>query len=108
MKIAIKIIVLLLVATVKLQAQELFTYTEPASNMPAKSIGLRLSNWFMDEPGQHVNYHFIPEVMWGANKRLMLHAEGYFSNSNSTFNAEGAALYGKYRFFSTDKVNRHL
>lgn len=88
------------------QAQELFTYTEPASNMPAKSLGIRLSNWLMQEPSI-INYHFIPEVMWGVNKNLMLHVEGYASNRNATFNLEGGAFYAKYRFFSTDKVYRH-
>jgi hypothetical protein len=93
----------------KTWSQELFVYTEPASNMPARSIGVRLSNWFMDEsPTDRVNYHFVPEVMWGANKYLMLHVEGYFSNRSEKFNMEGGALYAKYRFFSNDKVYRHL
>lgn len=98
-------IVLLVVQ--KGHAQELFVYTEPASNMPAKSLGLRLSNWLMQEPSAQLNYHFIPEAMWGVNKNLMLHAEGYASNRDARFNLEGGAIYAKYRFFSTDQVYRH-
>src|SRR4051812_7603301 len=74
-----------------LHAQELFVYSEPASSMPAKSVGVRVSNWLMDEEGTaHINYHLIPELMVAVNKRLMLHAEGYFSNQQGAFSAEGA------------------
>ena len=89
--------------------QELFVYSEPASNMPAKSTGIRLSNWLMDEPATaRINYHFIPEIMVGVNSRLMLHAEGFFSNRANNFSAEGAGIYAKYRFLSRDHVYRHF
>lgn len=91
------------------RAQELFVYSEPASNMPAHSIGLRLSNWLMDEQEtSRLNYHMIPELMWGVNKNLMLHAEGFISNRDRTLQAEGAAVYGKYRFYSHDGLYRHF
>jgi hypothetical protein len=93
----------------RLHAQELFVYSEPASNMPAGSLGIRLSNWMMDEQvTDHINYHFIPELMWGINKHLMIHTEGYFSNRTNYLQAEGAALYAKYRFYSHDKLYRHF
>ena len=92
----------------KLPAQELFVYTEPSSNMPSKSIGIRLSNWLMNEDNtSRINYHFVPEVMWGVNKRLMMHLEGYMSNVAGGFSAEGVGVYAKYRFFSRDKVYKH-
>lgn len=91
------------------QAQELFVYTEPASNMPAHTLGLRASNWLMDERGTgRVNYHLIPELMWGVNKNLMIHAEGFISNRNAGLAAEGMGLYAKYRFFSKDTLYRHF
>ncbi len=93
----------------QLQAQELFVYTEPASNMPAKSLGLRVSNWLMPNPAQNMpGYQLLPELMLGVNKNLMVHAEGYFSNGNGGFKAEGAGLYAKYRFFTTDDVYKHF
>ena len=92
-----------------LSAQELFVYSEPASNMAANTMGIRLSNWLMDEAGTgKVNYHLIPELMWGVNKRLMIHAEGFLSNRAKGFTAEGGAVYAKYRFYSNDQVNRHF
>lgn len=112
MKTRIKIIVSIIIALITAKnanAQELFIYTEPASNMPAKSVGIRLSNWLMEEKSsKNVNYHFLPEMMWGVNKNLMLHVEGFLSNRSKKISPEGVAGYAKYRFFSNDKVYQHF
>lgn len=93
----------------KSQAQELFVYTEPASNMPAGSLGVRLANMLMDEKySSRYEYHLVPEVMWGANKKLMLHADAFLSNANKNFKAEGGSFYAKYRFLSSDQVHNHF
>ncbi len=90
-------------------AQELFVYTEPASNMAAKSIGVRLNNNFMkDAQTKRVDHYFNPEVMFGFSKYLMVHAEGYFSNANGDYQLNGGGLYAKYRFYSTDAVHSHF
>ena len=90
-------------------AQELFVYTEPASNMPAHSIGIRASQSFMSrQADKSPAYHFTPELMWGAGKNLMLHAEGFFSNREQRLTAEGIGFYGKYRFYTKDEVYRHF
>ncbi len=93
----------------QLYAQELFTWSEPASNMPAKSIGLRATNTFMRErsPNKY-NYHFLPEVMVGVSGKFMFHLEGFFSTRDQGLSAEGAALYLKYRFLSQDEVHSHF
>lgn len=106
-----KIIFLFSIAclTQKIQAQELFVYTEPASNMPAKSIGIRAMNSFMnEEDGTGINYHLMPEIMVGINKNWMLHAQGFISNRSNRFVVEGGALYAKYRFLSKDQVHSHF
>jgi hypothetical protein len=109
MKVIKILLTFLLLATGSSQAQELFVFTEPASNMPAKSIGIRASNWVMHEQSVNlINYHFIPEIMWGANKNLMLHAEGFLSNRDGMLKGEGGAVYGKYRFYSRDEVFKHF
>ncbi len=89
-------------------AQELFVYTEPASNMPAHAVGLRLNQWFMNEPGVGLNYHLLPEVMWGINKNAMVHAEAFLSNRNGGLSYEGAGVYGKWRFYTHDGDHRHF
>lgn len=92
-----------------LNAQELFVFTEPASNMPAKSIGIRASNWLMyDAAAQHMNYQLLPEIMWGANKNLMIHADAFLTNQNGNFHAVGGGVYGKYRIYSADDINKHF
>jgi hypothetical protein len=91
------------------QAQELFVYTEPASNMAAKSIGIRLSNSLVKVTGTSTyNYHLIPEVMVGVSKNIMVHAEAFLSNRNNSLVTEGGALYFKYRFYSKDDVHSHF
>ncbi len=100
---------LFLFAAFGTQAQELFLYTEPASNMPKKSLGIRLGNMLMKENGSDkYDYHLIPELMVGANKNLMLHADAFLSNVNKGLSAEGGSFYAKYRFFSIDQVHNHF
>lgn len=91
-------------------AQELYVNTEPASNMPAHSMGFRLTNRFfnMEHSGEN-GVRFEPEVMWGVNKKLMIHLAGYASNMmQPTFRAEGASVYAKYRFLSLDQQHAHF
>lgn len=104
-----KLWILFLIVSFKTKAQELFVYTEPASNMPLGSLGVRLANMLMDEKNSsHYEYHLIPELMWGVNRKLMLHADAFLSNANEKFAAEGGSFYAKYRFLSTDKVHSHF
>ncbi len=90
------------------KAQELFVLTEPASNMAAKSIAVRLGNYFMNDiHSTKTAYHLMPEVMLGINKKIMLHGAFYLSNDVG-FKAEGGQLYAKYRFFSNDDIHKHF
>jgi hypothetical protein len=92
-----------------MHAQELFVFTEPASNMPSKSIGIRASNWFMyDATAHHMNYQLLPEIMWGASKNLMIHLDGFFTNQNGNFHGVGGGVYTKYRIYSADGINKHF
>ncbi len=90
-------------------AQELFVFTEPASNMPAKSLGVRDMNAFMFEKGGKLNYHNMPELMWGINKKWMVHVQGFISNrQEGGLKAEGGSFYAKYRFLSKDDIQSHF
>ena len=91
------------------EAQELFVYTEPASNMAAKSIGVRLTNKFEKEAGTgKYSYAFSPEIMFGVSKKIMIHVEAFFDTYENYFKSKGAALYLKYRFYSNDEVHSHF
>lgn len=91
------------------KAQELYTFTEPASNMAAKSVGLRLNNYAMGETRTaKTNYHAIPELMIGVSRKIMVHVDAFVSNRNGGLVAEGGSLYAKYRFLSKDDVQKHF
>lgn len=76
-----KIIVacVLLVTYVTGSSQELYVYTEPASNMPAKSLSAKLTGKFVK--GLHSNrteQRIMPEIMLGLNKNWMVHVGASF------------------------------
>lgn len=98
---------LAVVAAGNVCAQELYPFSEPASNMPSKSVGIRLTNEGMFNNPGFVN-RTIPEVMIGVNKNFMLHVQGFFSDMDGKYEAEGGSVYAKYRFFSSDGERSHL
>ena len=101
--------VLPLFFSLRASAQELFVFTEPASNMPAKSLGVRDMNAFMFEKDGTLNYHNMPELMWGINKKWMVHMQGFISNrQEGGLKVEGGSFYAKYRFLSKDDIQRHF
>ena len=92
-----------------LHAQELFVVTEPASNMPTGTVGVRIAQSYMKEKFKTgYNYHVMPELMWGKSKNLMLHAASFVSNRNGNLFLEGGSAYAKYRFYSIDDVHSHF
>ena len=109
MKKKIFILSLLISFSKLLEAQELFVFTEPASNMAKGNIGFRLSNSFMKEKiSDELNIHKFPEIMFGISKKIMVHGEAFVSNRNKSFSTEGGSLYMKYRFYSHDEVHSHF
>jgi len=88
------------------KAQELYVFTEPASNMAAKSLGVRLTNEGIFSGGK-MN-RTIPEFMVSLNKNLMAHVQGFFSDMDGKYRLEGGSVYGKYRFLSVDGNQKHL
>jgi hypothetical protein len=88
-------------------AQELYVNTEPASNMAAHSLGIRLENQGFNSDG--FKNRTTLEAMYGATGKLMLHGALYNSNfyqNNQRF--EGGSFYAKYRFLSIDTVQAHF
>jgi hypothetical protein len=91
-------------------AQELFPYTEPASNMPAKSMSLKMSAMLgQGVHGDKLDQRYSPEVMFGMSKKWMFHAGLTLSNMyENFFYYESARVYAKYRFLSNDDVHKHF
>ena len=87
-------------------AQELYVFTEPASNMPKNSIALRLTNEGMFKPT--FTNRTIVEGMVGLNKNLMFHVQGFLSDMDGKYRLEGGSFYAKYRFLSLDEAHSHF
>lgn len=91
------------------KAQELFTMTDPASNIAARSISVRVDNSIMDQiNSSRINYHLIPEIAVGISKKLMLRGSTFFSNRADQLRNEGGSIYAKYRFLSNDAMQKHF
>ena len=89
------------------RAQELYVNTEPASNMAAHSLGIRLENQGFFSP-EYKNRTTL-EVMYGATGKLMVHGAAYVSDMyRPNQSLEGGSFYAKYRFLSVDTVQSHF
>ena len=101
----------LLFSSIFASSQELYVFSEPASNMPANSLSIKYSGKFM--PSHHngkMGVRNTAEMMLGVNKFWMVHAAATFSNlyAYPGMHLESGRLYAKYRFLSIDDVHKHF
>jgi len=89
-----------------LAAQELYVYTDPASNVPTNAVGLRLTHELM--PGTDLNNRTVGELMFGLHKNLMFRVQGSFADRSGRYKAESVGAYAKYRFLSVDNAQSHF
>ena len=97
--------------SVNLQAQELYVFSEPASNMPAHSISTKLTGHFVgkDDIYGRFSQRYMPEIMLGLNKKVMIHVSATMGNMHtSNFRFESFSVYAKYRFLSKDDIHKHF
>jgi hypothetical protein len=91
-------------------AQELYVFSEPASNMPSHSVSAKLTyRTPVSKYSNNYKQRFTPELMFGVNKNWMLHLAASFSDFySSQLQWESVKTYAKYRFYSNDDVHRHF
>jgi hypothetical protein len=94
-----------------LTAQELYVFTEPASNMPAKALSLKYTGRFLE--GYHsgkTEQRQALAVQMGLNKKWMVRAATTISDMYSypVTRWESFNVYAKYRFLSRDEVHKHF
>lgn len=91
-------------------AQELYPYSEPASNMPTHSLSLKASSMLSESVhSKNITQRHTAEVMLGLSKKWMVHGTLQFSDMHEEkFIWEGARAYAKYRFLSKDDVHKHF
>ncbi len=102
--------ILFVLTTSSLAAQELYPYAEPASNMPGKSLAVKLGTMYGKGPhSNRVMQRYSPEIQFGLNKKWMLHGNLSFSDMRDVkFIFESARIYTKYRFLSKDELHKHF
>jgi hypothetical protein len=101
----------LLLISIFTSSQELYVFSEPASNMPANSLSIKYSGKFM--PSHHngkMGVRNTAEMMLGVNKFWMVHSAATFANlyAYPGLHLESGKLYAKYRFLSIDDIHKHF
>jgi hypothetical protein len=92
-------------------AQELYVFSEPASNIPAHSVSAKFTDHFVikDKIYGRFSQRYMPQVMFGLSKKLMFHIGATISNMHTNaFRYESFNAYVKYRFFSHDEIHKHF
>jgi hypothetical protein len=92
-------------------SQELFVFSEPASNMPARSVSVKLTNHLVTDNIRYgkATVRVMPQVMFGVSKKLMFHVSGTIANMHTPdFRYESVNFYAKYRFLSKDELHKHF
>lgn len=108
-KIIISIIFLFTFCRTK--GQELYVFSEPASNMPAHSISIKLTDHFVikDNIYSRFSQRIMPQIMFGISKKVMIHIGGTIGNMHTPdFRYESVSFYAKYRFLSNDDIHKHF
>ena len=91
------------------KSQELFLFTNPASNVPKNTFVARgMNSFFQRSIDKSISYHFMPEIEFGLSKKMMIIANGFISNEQDKVTLEGASLLTQYRFLSKDASKRHF
>jgi hypothetical protein len=88
-------------------AQELFINTEPASNMPRNSLGLRIGSESFSE-GNEIKSRTDLEIMYEETGNLMTTAMLHASNYYGDYNYNNFGLYAKYRLYTDDGFKEHF
>jgi hypothetical protein len=91
--------------------QELYVFSEPASNMPAKALSLKYTGKFLE--GYHskkTEQRQALAAQLGINKKWMVRASTTVSDMYSypVTRWESVNVYAKYRFLSKDDVHKHF
>lgn len=91
------------------KSQELFLFTNPASNVPKNTLVARgMNSFFQRSLDKSISYHFMPEIEFGLTKKIMVIANGFVSNEQNKVKMEGGSLLTQYRFLSKDASKQHF
>lgn len=105
------LLLILLLPALGSGAQELYVFSDPASNLPANALSVKVSEHFLSRG--RINKQFtnrlMPQVLFGISKKWQLSLSGTLANMHTaTFRTESANLNIKYRFLSHDQLHKHF
>lgn len=92
-------------------SQELYVFSEPASNMPARALSVKYTGKFLEGIASGALEHRQKlYAQFGLDRRLMLRAGATVSSMYSYPKTRGESMnaYLKYRFVSRDDVHAHF
>jgi hypothetical protein len=92
-------------------SQELFIHTEPASTLPARSLGVNVSAFIIpyDPVFARLAQRYTGQFMIGVSKQFSMKLTAAFANMHtSNVEKESFSFYGKYRFLSKDELHKHF
>lgn len=102
---------LLCLLTVKGNTQELYVFSEPASNLPAHSLSIKVKNHFVTRDNIYGRFsnRLMPQVFFGLHKNLMIRTGLSVANMHTPDTRyESFNVYAKYRIISSDEIHRHF
>lgn len=103
------IIAVVVLFPVLAKAQELFVFTEPASNISAKTLGIRIEQMLMkDNYAIKNSYYLIPKIMYGLSRNVMVQGGMMLSNVQNGFYLNGGSVNVRYRFLSKEGIHNHF
>ena len=91
--------------------QELFIHSEPASTLPARSLGVNVSGYIIpyDPVFARGAQRYMGQLMMGLTKRSSIKLTAAFANMHTNnVEKESFSCYGKYRFLSKDELHKHF
>jgi hypothetical protein len=93
-----------------LSAQELYVFSEPASNMPSHALSPKqYFKGLINSKTHKFESRYSSEMMIGINKNLMIHAAATVSDMYTEGHRwESVRLYSKYRMFTRDGMFSHF
>lgn len=103
--------VLVLLCSAAVHGQELYVFSEPASNVPAHSLSFKVKDHFVTRDNIYGRFsnRLMPQLYAGLHKNLMVRAGISIANMHTPDTRyESFSLYAKYRFISTDDLHRHF
>jgi len=92
-------------------SQELFIHSEPASTLPARSLGANVTGYIIpyDPVFARPAQRYTGQFMIGLGKRFSAKLGAAFANMHTnTVEKESFSFFAKYRFLSKDELHRHF